>query len=254
MGHLLSRYSISYEWLQNLVMDHNQSTIWTTNDPFFLEPNVIPQNLRCSSFSNIPVILIILFHTLYQFCWKTLVMTVAILAVIKVHLYPKGWVPCHAKQWPTPTSLAIEQLAIPSVLVWIREPGCKLCLHVTLRAHLKMLVIGCCYCQVIYNDRSFLVNITGTGIPTGFVQVLPWVREFVPVPAILPSPSFLCVSWLHMELDVGWGWEGRSGYGGCCMCATIVTIDKYSQVWSWKEVSGVVFIVLDDVVVICKLP
>jgi hypothetical protein len=44
-------------------------------------------------------------------------------------------------------------------------------------------------------DYIYLVNITGTGIPVGFAQVLPWVRvrEFVPVPVSVPGtcPSLI---------------------------------------------------------------
>jgi hypothetical protein len=39
IGNLLSRNLISYEWLQNLVIKHNWSNIWTTSGPLFLEQN-----------------------------------------------------------------------------------------------------------------------------------------------------------------------------------------------------------------------
>src|SRR6202050_5290413 len=70
MGHLLPRYSIGYKWLQNSVMNCNQSHIGTINGPFFLDQNITPRFLGCSSFTNILVILTILFHTLYPFFTK----------------------------------------------------------------------------------------------------------------------------------------------------------------------------------------
>ena len=79
MGHLLPRYSIGYKWLQNSVMNHNWSNIWTKHGPFFLDQNVTPPFLRCSSFLNILVILNSLLLTLCQLFWKALVMTVATL-------------------------------------------------------------------------------------------------------------------------------------------------------------------------------
>ena len=82
MGHWLPRYSIGYQWLQNSVMNCNRSYIGPINDPFFLDQNISPRFLGCSSFSNILVILTILFHMLYPFFWKASVVTMATLPCI----------------------------------------------------------------------------------------------------------------------------------------------------------------------------
>src|ERR1700677_3017535 len=79
MGHRLPRYSIGYKWLQNSVMNRNRSHIGTINGPLFLDQNITPRFLGCSSFSNILVILTNLSHTLYPFFRKASVMTVATL-------------------------------------------------------------------------------------------------------------------------------------------------------------------------------
>src|SRR6202050_359471 len=81
MGHGLPRYLIGYKWLQNSVMNRNRSHIRTINDPFLLDQNITPRFLGCSSFSNILVILTILYQTLYPFFRKASVTTVATLAM-----------------------------------------------------------------------------------------------------------------------------------------------------------------------------
>jgi len=86
ISHSVPRYLISYDLWPSFVTTCNWSNIWITDDSFFPDQNITPRFLRCSSFTNILMILTILVLALYQFFRKSSVMTVATLTM-KLYKY-----------------------------------------------------------------------------------------------------------------------------------------------------------------------
>jgi len=124
MSHLLSRYLISYKWLQNSVTNRNWSNIWALNDLFFSDQNITPRFLRYSSFPNILKILTILILVLHQFFRKASVMTVATLWIMVQA--PRIYVRVHNSSFKEICGELMEKwhfevLIFTRVKMWLRQ-------------------------------------------------------------------------------------------------------------------------------------